>query len=328
MNAENFAEWEFGAEADPKFLAQLEWQVRTAARRESRFSARMQGLGWRHLATAAVILLALAAGAGCVVAAQHLQQSHEAKLRAAQWSVRCELADVRLRAATVERDEARVCFESGSMSNEEFAAIDLERSRIETVRARLDNEAAEVALTGREPLDRISAPLLTGRDFVRERLQIQARDVQVVLQAAEISRQIAETRYSGGVATDAELSMAVQRFKRALGRKQLVADLLGLRAAFLGGEVSPLRAEFDDLRLVAKCAAADQRNALDAARGHLARVEALATAGAVSQQELRAVQRHVVESQAALRLAELELGLLEQKVAEQMGQVKMLGYVR
>ncbi len=328
MNAENFATWTFEAEPDPQFLAHLEWQVRTATRREGRFPKRMPAIGLRRLGAAAVILLALAAGAGCVVAAQQLQQSREASLRAAQWSVRCELASVRLRAATAERDQARTRFEAGIVSSEEFAALELERSRLEHARARLDNEAAEVARTGREPSDSLCAPQLAGRDFVRERLEIEALDAQVRVQAAETAKQTAQARYSGGGATDAELRESDQRLKQTLSRKRLVADRLALRAAFLDGQLSPLRAELDDLQLGAKCAAADQRDSLDAARGELARAQALASAGTLSQQELRTAQRRVAECEAALRLAELELGVLDQKATETMEPLKGLGYAR
>ena len=326
MNAENSGAWTFEAEPDPEFLAHLEWQVRTATRREGRFSKRTHTVGLRRLGAAAVVLLALAAGAGCVVVAQHFRQSHEASLRAAQWNLRCDLAGVRLRAATADRDEARVRFEAGIVSSGELAALELERSRLENARARIDNEAAEVARTGREPSDSLSAPLFAGRDFVRERLEIEMLDVQVAVRAAETAKQIAEARYSGGVATDAEMRDAVQRLKQTLSRKQLVADRLALRAAFLDGRVSPLRAELDDLRLSTKCAAADQLDSLDAARGDLKRVEVLASAGALSQQELRTAQRRVAECEAARRLAELELSVLDQKAAETRGQLKSLGY--
>jgi hypothetical protein len=310
MNVQGHGLLNFEAEPDPEFLAHLEWQVRTAARREVRFAQPAPSRGWRRLRVAAVLVLALATGAGCVLGAQQLRQSREASLRAAQWNVRCELANARLRAATADRDEARARSEAGLVGVEEFAAAERERSRLEHARARLDNEAAEVGRTGREPSDLISAPLVGGRDFVRERLDVAAADARAEVETAEASMKIAEARNKAGVTSDAEVREARQRHKQALSRQRLVEGRLALRAAFLDGRSPPLKADLDDLRLGAECAAADRRDSLDAAHIALARAEALVSAGVISQQELRSAQRRVTESEAALRLAELELGIL------------------
>jgi len=300
----------FETQPDPEFLAHLEWQVRTEARRESRFAKPAPAIGWRRLRAAAVLVLALGLGAGGVFAAQELQRSREAGLRSAQWKVRCELADARLRMATQERDELRASFEAGAIGAGECAQAERERQQLEHARARLLNEAAEVAQTGREPSDRISAPLVGGRDFVRERLELAASDARAQMQGAEERKALAEERHAAGVTTDTDLSEAGQRCKQALGQQKLLERRLALRAAFLDGRSSALEVELDDLRADAQGAAADQRDELAAAREALVRADALAQAGMISQQELRAAQRRISEAQAALRLSELEIDVL------------------
>jgi len=281
----------FETQPDPEFLAHLEWQVRTEARRESRFAKPAPAIGWRRLRAAAVLVLALGLGAGGVFAAQ-------------------ELADARLRMATQERDELRASFEAGAIGAGECAQAERERQQLEHARARLLNEAAEVAQTGREPSDRISAPLVGGRDFVRERLELAASDARARMQGAEERKALAEERHAAGVTTDTDLSEAGQRCKQALGLQKLLERRLALRAAFLDGRSSALEVELDDLRADAQGAAADQRDELAAAREALVRADALAQAGMISQQELRAAQRRISEAQAALRLSELEIDVL------------------
>ena len=303
----------FETEPDSEFLNHLEWQVRTSARRESRFARPVASRGWRGVRAAAVILLALAFGAGGVFAAQRWQQSHEAEVRAAQWGVRLRMASARLHAAIEDRDEARALFEAGNASQDEFLLAERERQRVENACARLESEAAEVARTGQEPSDRISAPLVGGRDFVRERLELAALDARAEVQAAEQRQALAEQRHAAGVTSEAEVREASQTHSLALSQERLIGRRLALRAAFVGGKQSALEADLADLRFDAECALAEQRDLLEAARGDLARVRTLVDGGVMPQQELRRAQRRVAEAEGALRLAELELRVLAGK---------------
>jgi multidrug resistance efflux pump len=99
----------------------------------------------------------------------------------------------------------------------------------------------------------------------------------------------------------------------ALHQERLVGRRLDLRAAFLDGKTSASEVELEDLRVAAECAVSTQRDALEAARGGLARAQALMDAGVISQQDVRRAQRRLAEAEAALRLAQLELGVLADK---------------
>jgi hypothetical protein len=300
----------FETDPDPEFLAHLEWQVRTSARRESRFARPAATRGWRGLRAVAALLLAFAIGAGGVFAAQQLQQSREADLRAAQWGVRLRLASERLRAAIEDRDEARARFDAGVTGQDELLAAERDRQRVELACARLESEATEVAETGLEPSDRISAPLVGGRDFVRERLEIAAADARAEVQAAEQRQALAQQRHAAGVTSEAEVREANQTHSVALSQERLLGQRLALRAAFVAGKQSALEADLADLRFEAECTVAMQRNLLEAARGDLGRVRTLMEAGVLPRQELRRAERRVAEAEAALRLAELELRVL------------------
>jgi len=300
----------FETEPSQEFLGHLEWQVRTAARRESRFARPAPARGWRGLRAAAVIILALGLGAGGVFGAQRLQQSREAGMRAAQWKVRLGLASTRLRAATEDRDEARARFEAGASGQDEVLAAERERQRVEQACARLESEAAEVAHTGLEPADRISAPLVGARDFVRERLEFAAAEAQADVQAAEQLEALARQRHEAGVTTDAELREAGLARKSAQSQQQLAVRRLELRAAFVDGKQSASEAEFADLRLGAEREVSRQRDLLEAARVALELADSLAKAGVIPQQELRRALQRVAEAEAALRLAQLGLGFL------------------
>jgi len=311
MNPSASGNMAFETEPDPEFLAHLEWQVRTAARREGRFGGKaVSGSGWRRMRGAAAIALTLCLGAGGVLAAQELQRAREADLRTAQWQVRCTLVNAHVRAATAERDEVRRGFEAGLRDAGELAAVERQFQRVEHERARVENELEEVAYTGREPSNRLSAPTIAARDFVRERLEIEATEAEAELHSAEQHLQFAVQRHEAGTTSFAEVAEAEQRRKQALGRQSLVARRLALRAAFLDGQTTAQAVELDELLAFAEEAARERREALAAAHEALARAEELAAAGIITQLDLRSAQRIRFECEAALRLAELELDVL------------------
>lgn len=300
----------FATEPDPEFLAHLEWQVRSAARRAARFRKDSSGSTWRRLRAVAVLALTLCLGAGGVLAAQGLQRARAADLRAAQWQVRCALADAQLRLATTAFDEARAGFEAGARAADELAAAERARQRREYERARLQSELEEVAQTGREPSNRLSAPTVAARDFVRERLELEAVDAQAELAAGAQALELAAARHAAGVTSDDEVAEAELHRKQALGRQELVTRRLALRADFLAGRTSALAVELDELEAVAELTLQARREALASAREALVRAEARAAAGTLSQEELRSAGRRFLESGAALHLAELELDVL------------------
>ena len=79
---------------DPEFVSNLEWQVRTALRRERRFSEPVHFRSGGRMQIAALVLVSALLGAGGVVVKDEVQGARQKELLLAQVT-----ADVRLAAA-------------------------------------------------------------------------------------------------------------------------------------------------------------------------------------------------------------------------------------
>ena len=63
-------------------------------------------------------------------------------------------------------------------------------------------DLAEVHASGREPVKTVSAPLVSGRDFVTERWQVEATVPAAALEAAKRNVDVARTRFDVGLANN------------------------------------------------------------------------------------------------------------------------------
>jgi outer membrane protein TolC len=113
----------------------------------------------------------------------------------------------------------------------------------------IELDLGEIRATGREPMHALSAPLVSGRDFVSERLRVEMSVPAAALELEKVRAQAVRSRFEVGLAhaTDVaaaetrtiELESAVEAFRRKMGIRQTflkggvpaaVADLRGLEA--------------------------------------------------------------------------------------------------
>ena len=104
---------------------------------------------------------------------------------------------------------------------------------METRRQRMKLDTEEIQSGSASPRDDLGAPLVGGRDFVKERIQLDLADAQQRLTAAEASLSEAERQVRLGVApmltqTEGELELT-----RARGAMVVDAKRLALRQEFL-----------------------------------------------------------------------------------------------
>jgi hypothetical protein len=276
----------------PEFRAGLEAELVRALHREEHVAATRF---WSPQRLRTISRLAAAVILGVVVGAAPAQvqdaRQRDSLLATAQADLR--LAELRLRlvreeyAAATQRAEIGL----GSTAERAAAAAQLRQAEAQLQAIRLNIE--EIHATAAAPRDDITAPAVNGRDFVRERLTLEAAGVQRAMAAAEEAMRESERRKAIG----AESAIAVQQreLEVQLARMQLslLAQKMELRKRFLDSGLTALEAE-RELRTT------ELRHALMLAQRR----------AAVAMERLKFVQERVkagVAARAELLRAELEV---------------------
>lgn len=302
---------------DPLFVASLEWQLASEARRRARFpetTAVRSGPLARFALAAALLLGGLVAGAGGVVAAEKAQLGARRLALLARTDVLIELAERKREFAAEAVAEAERAVAAGIATDGEAAAARgrLEAAETEVARLTLDHE--EIVAAAAPPRNDLGAPLVGGRDFVAERLQLDLAAAARRRERAAAAAALAAQLVSAGVATSETGLAAAGEEKAAIASVEGVALRLDLRARFLSGEMSADDADRTGLLAEARgrLAAAAERAAL--AESRLRRARVLSENGFVGAGELREIEAEAVRADAERRLLALDVEVLERRV--------------
>ena len=222
-------------EPTPEFRAHLEWQIETALRRETRLTAPVTGARW--LGAALIVVAALATGGVAGLAAGHVQDARQ-RDRLIE-TVRSEESVLRLRLELAESEyqESRKRFEAGTVGRESVLAAESQVQAMRKALARIQVDIEEIRATSATPRNDLDAPLVGGRDFVRDRLTLDLQSAQQALSAAEQTAAQAAERFKVGVAPRAIELQAQEDLAQARARIELLMATLDLRQRYLRGEV-------------------------------------------------------------------------------------------
>ncbi|MBL8802546.1 MAG: hypothetical protein JNN27_11150 [Planctomycetes bacterium] len=306
---------------DPRFAAQLEWELERALRREARFARPAREAGARRPSPALLALgfvAALALGGGGAWAAQNVLRSRGAQALVAQQSVRVELAARHERRARSELERAQVEHAAGrapatkvlaSRAELALASEQLELGRIDRF---------EVEATSRPAQHALSAALVTtpagARDLVRERLEVEGVSLTEQLAVARELAERANVQASAGVATQAD----ARRWQLGVDRLTLRAELARrrreLRADFVAARTSAARCELLDLQAQAQTRRDLAQLELQGAREAHERLQLLVQNGLVSAREFEQAELALATHAAELESANSELEWLAEEL--------------
>lgn len=223
-------------EPTPEFRARLERRLIDTLREPS-IAGRAPTPVRQRLRIAATITVALACGALGAVATAQVQdgRTRDQLLLAAR--AEAQLATMRLELARTHFDDVRRRFAVGAVGRETLTAAETEFHAMEAAvnRARLDIE--EIQATSAPPRDDLAAPLVRGRDFVRERLLTDLAAAQHRLRAIRQSASDAEERHRLGIISRMPLLEAQAELARASSGIELIAAAVQLRQQFLARDL-------------------------------------------------------------------------------------------
>ena len=295
---------------NPEFAQHLEWQLESELRRELRFGGRRaprRSLRWAQ--QLALVLLALVVGAAGGVAAERKQDEERAALEVARAQVRMELAQGRLELLKQRSEREQALIDSGLMpeSADRQRAVREAEYELELCVSRLE----ETRLSGREASDELIAPVVGRRDFVSERLRIEADRARLGVEMLEEVLEWTRRLYEQGFVSEGEAAADEQELVQVRARVAQLEGRLSLRLRFLAGELDAVQVErearADELRLAIQ----GVRERIELAQNAREMTRRMVEEGLVSQAELASDELDLTELQAELELYELELALLE-----------------
>ena len=277
----------------------LDGEVRRTFRRDrSRIGMRL----------AAVVIVSMALGlTGGLASAQVRESSQrESILDAARADAM--LVQVRLELARAQLAESRRAVAAGAASKESAAVAEQQVKEREAQLGRVAANIDEITATAKPPRDELNAPIVNGRDFVKERIQLQLMTAQQQLQSAEAAQVEAARRVRAGASSTAASMEAQLDVARATREMVVLAGRLSLRKEFLekATPVEQLARRLEETELRQDAVVAQQ--ALELARVRAALVEKSRAAGAVGDLE-------VMRAQLEMKEREIELQRLMRRAA-------------
>lgn len=220
----------------PAFVDALELHIRrelhagaTHATVEPRRFAPSAWARSHRLAAGAFLAAGLLLGAGGQLAYAQVQQSAQRTALEVQKDVERKLMAMRLERAKQSLAVAQQAYATGSTKRQSVldAEWQLQRALFEEQRITVDME--ELRRTAMPPRNELWAPTVGDRDFVMERLRIEAASAQEQLRTAESQVEAVRTAFRLGSQTANELSTVEEAFARNEGALERVARKLRLR---------------------------------------------------------------------------------------------------
>jgi len=291
----------------PEFVSHLQWQVQTALNRRDRFAAPARRSPWRNARIAALILVSLLCGAAGVMATEEIQESKNRELLLARVEAQIRLAEVRLNLVRAHLEEIRQQQQAQLVGEEAMmtAMIRYRETEAELARLRLDLE--EIRITGEEPQNRLSAPLIAERDFFTERLQLH---LSVLMeQKAAVDKRLARMRTmeEAGIIGETEVQRVLMESRNVTNEARNLETRIALRQRFLRGELTEDQVAREADLSAARIQLELQQQLFEIARNRFARIQELHEKGLVSETELLRYQFELMEREVEVHLLQLKL---------------------
>lgn len=288
-----------------EFVDHLEWEVVSAFRRETRLDEQRRSRQTPWLRAAAVVLVSLAIGATAGLASAQMRDGarRDSLLDAAKADA--ALAALRLDLAQQQAADAKRKADVGAITVQSLLDAEAQLRLMEALAMRAKYNIDEINASALPPRDDLGAPLVKGRDFVKDRIQLDLFAAQQRLTALEAAQTEAERRVRVGAALQATQIEAQGEVLRARAALAALAARLNLRKEFLekGTPVDELSRRLREAELRGDAYTAQQ--SLSLAQARLALIEKQRSAGVVGDVELLSAQLQVREQQIELqRLSE------------------------
>ncbi|MFH1748548.1 MAG: hypothetical protein ABIG44_16055 [Planctomycetota bacterium] len=311
MNVENIP--------DPEFVNNLEWELKSALRRQGELNGTSRTrrlVGLRLGTTLALVAVSMLVGGAGTHAVTHRADKKAAKLYIARGEALLEIAETRLAHAGRELAGMQQRHEQGAVTDQELQQVETHFVHVESEVDVRKLDLAETRITGKEPNDALSAPLVDGQDFVTERMAARRRPIQMRLQLVSDQVQRYQQLSAAGRVSARELKAVEMTIAGVEEEQKGLEQRIELRASFLAGELSAAEVELQGMRLAAVAAREMAVRQVEVLAMEHERLKQMHERGMVSDSELNAVQTELHTIKAHMELADLELRIIDEKLKD------------
>ena len=298
-------------EPDGQFVERLEWQLSSEYRRTNRLKSTLGKIAIpRRMVAITVMVGILMTGVAITKAADYIKDSWRKKIEMARVETEVELKKVQLESIREMASSVKMQASNGLIREDEYLLMKLaaENAELDFKRSLLNLD--EVKMSGEIPRNELYAPIVGGRDFVSERLELEKKEIELDLEQLRIHQgrvnQLIEQNLIRGDEME-HIQAEITNRKMMIDKIQ---ERLDLRTRFLAGEITTQELEIEDRMTAAERNLHLAQSQVDSLKTQLKRLEALETQGVISQMEVKQIQYALDAAQAELKLATLEMDVL------------------
>ncbi len=305
-------------EPDPRFVESLEWQLSRELRRNKVGPAERSA--FRVLKIVGLMLGSVALGAAAMGASQQIEESWRRELLEARLEVQLRLAKQRVQTLLEAIGLTREQVEQGVRADRDLMYVELKVAQAEADARVTELELEEIRRSGREPLGELSSPLVDGRDFVSEKIQVRIQVARHLLDVVERTKETTRQRVEVGVVNKRELQAQDLVTMEAELQLDALAEQLEVRRQFLDSEISAVEAELKLLEVEThnRVVLLDRRRQYFLAE--LDHLRPAIEAGSLHPMAVAEMQTSVAEIEAELRLAEEEQRIVRRELERRAAQ--------
>jgi hypothetical protein len=271
------------------------------------------------------VLLVLCAGTATAGAAEPQAHADPANLNLAraEAKLKCARELLELYAELAKQVESLTAVGHAQPFERERTLIEFSRAQDEASARALDVE--EIRISGLEPNNALSAPLVGGRDFVSERLKQRrtmiAEQMKLGKQVTELEKALINVGWGDGVPS--ELAGV---FETANAISSSLEAQVELRQGFLSGKLSADRADWEQQRLELEARRSAAVPRLERAEKALKIARLLHDSGRSGRSDVPRcdIERH--EAALELELIQLDLQIVENKLATLRAEPRPTGH--
>jgi hypothetical protein len=307
-------------EPHDEFVERLAWKIGSEVRRRER---EIRTPGWLPssrakliLATAALVVVSMGLGGAVVAAAYQAQGREQRDVLVANYEQRLALAQQRYGFAKDWQADAERRVNSGlgpqELVFEGRAKLAEAEGQLRSLRVQLE----EVRLTGHEPVMTVSAPLVSGHDFVTERWQVERAVPLAMLELERARVQAIDRRFSVGMANGMEVAAARASVLEAELALQILSRKLEIRQRFLKKEIDAAEAELRVLEAETELRLKSFAPRIELGRKEVQDFQVKVEVGTMSPLDLAQARLKLQELQTDMAKAELDLALIRKQIDE------------
>ena len=300
-------------EPDSQFVDRLEWQLSSEYRRANRLKSSSGKIAVsRRMVAIAVTAGVLMTGVAVTKAADYIKDSWRKKIETARVETDIIMKKAHHESTTRLALQAKRQFSNGLIREEEYLTIKLAADRAELDWKRSLLNLDEVKMSGEIPRNELYAPMVSGRDFVSERLMLEKMEVEMGLDLHWRHRKRFKQMAEAGLIQDYELAQIQAEIANQEVILEKIQKRLNLRTSFLEGEITAHEVEIEDRLTGAERNLRLAQSKVKSLREQLKRLKALESQGTITHMEVMQLQYALDAAQAELNLATLEMNVLEE----------------